>query len=248
MKKLYTITCLSIGMFAVKAQTFSPALKSTGTNTFTYDFSQVKGNASKQIDFTISGVTNGATFKAKIDQELDFVDNGYCDVSYSSDSNFVISSGKSGVITQNKGIITVLFNPKDFEYNKPVFYRDWDGSETTSLDYCETANYANYGIKTATMTVTLYTPNATNYTLNLSGNSVSVITALETESKVKSQNASLFYPNPVKDVLVINQEAIVVDAFGKIILSGKGIMNVSGIRSGVYYVQSAGQTQKFVKE
>ena len=247
MKKMYTIACLSIGMFTAHAQTFSPAFKSSGSNTFSYDFSQVKGNSSKQIDFTISGVANGTIFNASIEQELDFVDNGYCDVTY-GDSNFVISSGKSGVITQNKGIITVLFDPKDFEYNKIVYFRDWDGKETTSFDHCEMDYFANYGTKTAKMTVTLYTPNATNYTLNLSGNSVSVITALEGDTKAKTQNVSLFYPNPVKDVLVLNQEATVYDAFGILILSGKGKIDVSGLHSGIYFVQSVGQTQKFVKE
>lgn len=248
MKKLYATVFFALGLLAAKAQTFSPAVKSTGTNTFSYNFSQVKGNESKQIDFIISGVANGTQFKAVIDQELDFVDNEYCGMSY-GELNYEITAGETGVIAQSKGTITVLFNPKDFLYGRPVFFRDWDGSETTNLDYCELANHANYGVKTATMTVTLYTPTVTNYEVNLSGNSVAeVVTALQSDTKAKTINASLFYPNPVKDVLILNQEATVFDAFGKVILSGKGSMDVSKIHSGVYYVQSAGQTQKFVKE
>lgn len=242
MKQLYTITCLSFCLFTAKAQTFSPALKSSSGNIFTYDFGQVKANSSKQIDFTITGVANGSTFKTRIDQELDFVDNGYCDVAY-GDSNFVITVGHTGSITQNKGTITVTFNPKDFEYNEAIFVNDWGG---LSFNHCETATKTNYGIKTATMTVTLYTPNAKDYIINLTGNSVSTVTALENENEI--QNATLFYPNPVKDILNLNQEAIVYDAFGKTILSGKGTMNVSGIPSGVYFVHSDGQVQKFVKE
>lgn len=252
MRKLYIIAFLSVVFFTVKAQTtFSPAVKSTGTNTFTYSFSQVKGNDSKQIDFIISGVANGTTFRAKIDQQLDFVDYEFCSSIYGilyADSNFVISAGTSGVITQNKGTISVIFNPKDFDYFSPVYGTDWDGKPNKEPYDCEQLTKANYGTKTATMTVTLYTPNAVNYTLNLSGNSVSAITALETDTKAKTSNTSLFYPNPVKDVLVLNQEATVYDAFGKVILSGKGSLDVSGIHSGVYYVQSVGQTQKFVKE
>jgi hypothetical protein len=251
MKKLYTIACLSFIVFVAQAQTFSPALKSTGTNTFTYNFSQVVSNTSKQIDFTISGVANGTAFKANIDQELDFVDYEYCSSIYGilyADSNFIISTGKSGVVTQNKGIISVIFNPKDFDYYNPIYGTDWEGHPNIDPYDCEQLTKANYGIKTATMTVTLFTPNATNYTLNLTGNSVDVITALENDNKVKTNSTSLFYPNPVKDVLILNQEATVYDAFGKLILSGKGSIEVSGLHSGIYFVQSAGQRQKFVKE
>jgi len=251
MKKLYTIACLSIGMFAAKAQTFSPALKSTGTNTFTYNFNQVVNNSSKQIDFTISGIPNGATFKAKIDQELDFEEIGDCGsiagILY-GDSNFVITAGKSGKIASNKGMISVIFNPKDFDYYSPVYGTDWGGIPNTYPDYCEILTKANYGIKTAIMTVTLFTPNATNYTINLSGNSVDRITAVENDTKIKTNSTSLFYPNPVKDVLNLNQVATVYDAFGKTILTGKGSIDVSGIHPGIYFVQSAGQRQKFVKE
>ena len=53
MKKLYATFFLALGLLAAKAQTFSPALVSTEPNTYAYNFSQVKGNESKQIDFII---------------------------------------------------------------------------------------------------------------------------------------------------------------------------------------------------
>ncbi len=241
MKHLYIIACLSSSLLIANAQTFSPVLKSTSANTFSHDFSQVKVNTSLQTVFTISGIANGSTFEATIDQDLDFVSNDYCPTSF-GEPNFVITSGSSGTILNNKGTITVTFNPIDFLYEEPFFTSNW-GTET--FEQCIPAKFKNVGIKTATMTVTLYTPNAKDYIINLSGNSVSVVTALETETKIQH---TLFYPNPVKDILHLNQEATVYDAFGKTILSGKGTMDVSGIHSGVYFVQSAGLVQKFVKE
>ena len=244
MKKFYAIACLSFGVFVSHAQTFSPAVKSGGTNTFTYDFSQVKGNSSKQIDFTISGVTNGTSFTATLNQNLDNMDGVECGITY-GEPNYVIIAGETGKIAINKGTISVQFSPKDFIYDNPIYYNNWGG---LYFDHCEQDTYVNLGIKTATMTVTFNYTKPVSYTFNLSGNSVSVITALENDNKFKTNSATLFYPNPVKDVLFLNQEATVYDAFGKTILSGKGSIDVSGMHSGIYFVQSAGQRQKFVKE
>ncbi|MBC7390918.1 MAG: T9SS type A sorting domain-containing protein [Opitutaceae bacterium] len=237
MKILYSLF-LCGNVFLCCAQTFSPAVFSNGTNSYNYDFVDVPSSSTKETVFTISNVPNGTTFDVSVAEDLDSWYDSQCGTSY-GDSNFRITSGKSGIISKGKATFTVLFAPKAYSY------MEYDFSWTSGG--CKPKTEPNLGGKSATITITINSPAVTSYRLSLDGNSSATVTGLHDDFVLNAKEV-LAYPNPANDLLILKHESSVFDTFGNKLFNGSGRFDISYLKSGIYYVKSDNLSQKIVKQ